>query len=86
MPYFGESAMTSESSTITSKGQLVIPAKLRRKHGLRKGTRIAFVEDGTRLILQPITREFLRSLRGSLKGEPSLLEILLEERKKEREL
>ena len=78
--------MKSQTSTVTSKGQLVIPAKLRRKHGIRKGTRVAFVEEGTRLVLQPITREFVRSLRGSLKGEPSLMEILLEERKKEREL
>ena len=78
--------MNSETSTVTSKGQLVIPAKLRRKHGIRKGTRVAFVEEGTRLVLQPITREFVRSLRGSLKGEPSALDFLLKERKRERVL
>jgi AbrB family looped-hinge helix DNA binding protein len=29
----------AEFSTVTSKGQLVIPAKLRRKYSIRKGTR-----------------------------------------------
>ena len=78
--------MKTEVSTVTTKGQLVIPAKLRRKYAIRKGTQIAFVEEHNRLVLQPITPEFIRSLRGSLKGEPSALESLLEDRKREREL
>lgn len=78
--------MKSETGVVTTKGQLVIPARLRRKFGIKKGTLISFVEDNGRIILQPVTREFIRGLRGSLKGEPSLLELLLEERKRERSL
>jgi AbrB family looped-hinge helix DNA binding protein len=78
--------MKTEVSTVTTKGQLVIPAKLRRKYAIRKGTQVAFVEEENRLILQPLTQEFIRSLRGSLKGEPSAVKILLEERKRDREL
>jgi AbrB family looped-hinge helix DNA binding protein len=78
--------MKSLTSTITSKGQLVIPVKLRRKHGFRKGTRVAFIEDGTRLVLQPVTPEYVRSLRGILKRKPSALRFLLKERKRERAL
>jgi len=78
--------MKVESSVVTTKGQLVIPARLRRRFGIKKGTIIAFAEDGRRLILQPVTREFIRGLRGSLKGEPSALDILLDERKRERNL
>jgi len=33
------------------------------------------------LILQPLTPEFIRTLRGSLKGKPSALKILQKERK-----
>ncbi len=77
--------MKPESSTVTSKGQLVIPARLRRKLGIRKGTRVSFTEDNGRLILQPVTREFIHSLQGSLKGSPSLLDALLEERRRDRE-
>ena len=78
--------MKNEVSTVTTKGQLVIPSKLRRKYAIRKGTQVAFVEEENRLVLQPLTPEFIRGLRGSLKGEPSALKQLLEDRKREREL
>jgi AbrB family looped-hinge helix DNA binding protein len=78
--------MKTQVSTVTTKGQLVIPAKLRRKYSIRNGTQVAFVEEENRLVLQPLTPEFVRSLRGSLKTDPSALKLLLEDRKKERRL
>jgi AbrB family looped-hinge helix DNA binding protein len=78
--------MKTQISTVTTKGQLVIPAKLRRKYAIRKGTQVAFVEEENRLVLQPLTPEFVKSLRGSLKAAPSALKLLLEDRKKERRL
>jgi AbrB family looped-hinge helix DNA binding protein len=78
--------MKTEISTVTTKGQLVIPSKLRRKYAIKQGTQVAFLEQDNRLVLQPLTPEFVRSLRGSLKGEPSALKALLEDRKREREL
>jgi len=78
--------MKIETSVVTTKGQLVIPARLRRRFGIKKGTLVTFTEDDGRIIVQPVTREFIRGLRGSLKGEPSALEILLAERKRERQL
>lgn len=68
----------------TVKGQIVIPAPLRKKYGIKKGTRIVITDNGTEIILRPITREYLKSLRGSLKGS-SALEALMEERRKDRE-
>jgi AbrB family looped-hinge helix DNA binding protein len=78
--------MKFETSVVTTKGQLVIPARLRRRFGIRQGTRVSFTEDGGRIIVQPVTREFIRGLRGSLKGERSGLDELLDERKRERAL
>ena len=78
--------MKIESSVVTTKGQLVIPARLRRRFGIKKGTRVTFTEEGGRLIVQPVTRDFIRRLRGSLQGRPSALDILLDERKRERTL
>jgi AbrB family looped-hinge helix DNA binding protein len=78
--------MKIETSVVTTKGQLVIPARLRRRFGIKKGTRVTFVEDAGRIIVQPVTREFIRGLRGSLQGEPSALAALLAERKRERNL
>ncbi len=78
--------MKNEVATVTTKGQMVIPARLRRKYGIRKGTRVAVLEEDHRMILQPITMEFVRSLRGSLKGKSSLLDSLLKDRKRDRQL
>jgi AbrB family looped-hinge helix DNA binding protein len=78
--------MKIETSVVTTKGQLVIPARLRRRFGIKKGTMVTFVEEDGRIIVQPVTREFIRGLRGSLKGGPSALAALLEERQREREL
>ena len=78
--------MKREVATVTTKGQLVIPSKLRRKYSIREGTQVAFLEEENRLVLQPLTPEFIRTLRGSLKGKPSAAKILQDERKREREL
>jgi AbrB family looped-hinge helix DNA binding protein len=78
--------MKAETSVVTTKGQLVIPARLRRRFGIKKGTTISFLEEGGRIVVQPVTRQFIRGLRGSLKREPSALDLLLKERKQERTL
>jgi AbrB family looped-hinge helix DNA binding protein len=67
---------------VTVKGQIVIPSKLRRKYGIKAGTRIEVWDDGNWIVLQPITREFIRSLRGVMKGSGALA-ILEDERRKE---
>ena len=48
--------MKANIATLTTRGRLVIPAALRRKYGIRKGTKVAFVEEDHRLVLQPLTR------------------------------
>lgn len=68
---------------ITVKGQIVIPAELRRKYGITERTRIVITDNGKEIILRPITRAYLKRLRGSLKGDA--IKVLLEERRKDRE-
>ena len=75
--------MTSEKAVVTTKGQVVIPARLRRRLKIKKGTLVAFNEENGRLILQPITAEFIARERGCLKGSGALA-YLLAERKKDR--
>ena len=66
--------MKELSATFTSKGQLVIPADLRRKHGIEAGTRVKFLEDQFgRIILQPITEEYIDRLMGCLASGPDML-------------
>jgi AbrB family looped-hinge helix DNA binding protein len=66
--------MKELSATFTSKGQLVVPAELRRKHGIEAGTRVKFLEDQFgRIILQPITEEYIDRVMGCLANGPDLL-------------
>ena len=73
---------------VTSKGQLVVPSRIRRRFGIKPGTRVNFVEEGDRIIFQPVTREYIRSFRGMFKlkaGEKSVVQEHLEERRAERD-
>jgi AbrB family looped-hinge helix DNA binding protein len=74
-------------TTATSKGQIVIPSSVRRKFGIKEGTRIQInvSDDEKEIILTPITREYVHSLKGKFKGK-GLLKALMADRKKEREL
>ncbi len=69
------------------KGQIVIPSPVRRKLGIKKGTRILIEVDEKRrrIILRPITREYVRSLMGMYRGK-GLMKALMAEKKREREL
>ena len=77
-----------DKSVVTAKGQIVIPAKLRRKHGIKKGTKVSIHERGTEIVLQPLTDEYIRSIRGIARtwGKGDLLKTLMEMKKREREL
>jgi AbrB family looped-hinge helix DNA binding protein len=73
-------------TTVTVKGQIVIPAPLRHKYGIKKGTKVRVYEEGGKIVLEPVDLErLLRSLEGSLKGSGAFEEFLAE-RAREREL
>lgn len=56
----------------TTKGQIVIPAKLRKKYGIKEGTKIILNDTGESIVLKPVTEQYLRKLQGSLKGSGAL--------------
>lgn len=64
-------------TTTTTKGQIVIPSSVRRKLGIKTGTRIQVELDeaNARIILKPITREYIHSLRGKFRGAGLLEEL-----------
>lgn len=74
-----------DKSNVTTKGQLVIPARIRRRYGIKTGTRIRFLEREGEIILQPITGAAIRSLRGVLRSEAPVTADLLAERAKDKE-
>ncbi len=71
----------------TSKGQVVIPSKIRKQLGIKDGTylQIDVNTDTRQIILTPVTREYIRSLRGKYKGK-GLMKALMAEKKREKEL
>jgi AbrB family looped-hinge helix DNA binding protein len=72
---------------ITAKGQIAIPSSIRRRLGIKEGTRIIIElkEDEKEIVLKPITREYVHSLRGKFRGK-GLLKALRAEKKRERDL
>jgi len=66
---------------------VVVPARLRRKFGIKAGTRLNFTEADGQIMIQPVTREFIDSFCGLFKakpGEKSAVQELLDDRTKER--
>ena len=68
----------------TAKGQIVIPAPLRRKYGIKNGTKIIVTDIGDAIVLKPVTEQYLKKLQGSLKSKGGL-KVLVEERRKDKE-
>lgn len=68
-------------TTSNAKGQIVIPVKIRKQLGIKDGTYLQVdVNDATRqIIITPITRENVRSLRGKYKGR-GLMKALMAEK------
>ncbi|MGA9452282.1 MAG: AbrB/MazE/SpoVT family DNA-binding domain-containing protein [Verrucomicrobiia bacterium] len=74
-----------ETVYFSIKGQVVIPRRLRREFEIEEGTKATVVATPEGILLKPITRTYIKSLRGSLKGTKAM-EIFQAERKREREL
>ena len=76
-------------ATVSTKGQLVIPAPIREELGIEPGTRIAIRREGGRVILDPETMaaklRLIDDMHGSTAGHGSGTDLLLEERRLERE-
>ena len=72
------------ASTISSKGQIVIPASLRKRYGLKEGVTVLFREDRGRLVLEPGNFAGIYALEGSLAEFP-LEADLADARQAERE-
>jgi AbrB family looped-hinge helix DNA binding protein len=72
---------------VSTRGRIVIPASMRRKLGIKSGTRI-WIQDEVvngHITMKPITRASIHRLRGKYK-EAGLLKALINERKAERDL
>ena len=73
-------------AVVTTKGQVVIPAKFRRKFGIKIGTKIQFIEEEGEIKLFPITEEAIDNNIGFLGTNGKLLKSFMKDKKYEMEL
>ncbi len=80
-------AKNSQAETVqfTTKGQIVIPARFRRELQIEDGTKASVTITPEGILLRPITRSYIKSLRGSLKGR-GVMKSMMTDRKAERSL
>lgn len=76
--------METMSSKVTSKGQVVIPKKLREKYGIRTATAIRWIEREQGILMVPESEDPIAAARGMLKGS-GILKAFLKEKRLEKE-
>ena len=76
--------MQSISSKVTSKGQIVIPKKIREKYGIRPSTSIHWVEKEEGILMIPDPEDPIKAARGMFKGS-GMLSAYMKDKKREKE-
>jgi AbrB family looped-hinge helix DNA binding protein len=59
---------------LRTRGRITLPVEIRQKLGIKDGTHIHFVVDerARKIILTPVTREYVHSVRGKFKGSGAM--------------
>jgi AbrB family looped-hinge helix DNA binding protein len=76
---YGKNSM---SYTITEKGTVTIPAEIRKKYRLKKGTRVEFIETSEGVMIVPVLP--LKDLFGSDKDSKDTVYRMIREIEDER--
>lgn len=71
-------------SKATVKGHVIIPAELRKKYNIKKGSKVGIYEgEGNVIIIKPLPDDPVEASKGMLKGKTSILKALLKDREGE---
>lgn len=71
-------------TTVTKRGQTVIPAAIRKRYRIQEGDRLVWLDDGQTIRIIPVPADSIRALRGCGRGE-GLVERLLLARREDRD-
>lgn len=69
--------------TVTQKGQVVIPAKIRELLHIKKGTKLIIKQDERGILMTPVEDGYITAMKGALKTDESMTQFLLNERSAE---
>ncbi len=72
-----------ETVKVLAKGQVVIPASLRKKYGIHPGSVIRIFEYGNLIYLVPSSSDPVKEAMGCLPRKPLLSKELVKERRKD---
>jgi AbrB family looped-hinge helix DNA binding protein len=70
-------------TTLSKRGQTVVPAAIRKRHGIQEGDRLVWIDDGETIKVIPIPSDPVRALKGIARGE-RLVQELMKYRREER--
>ena len=68
-----------EVAKVTSKGQITIPIDIRRKLGIKEGSKVLFIEDAGRIYIANSSMEALREAQEAFRGEAERVGLQSEE-------
>ena len=73
-----------ETSILTTKGQLLIPKRLRTKYGIKSGVKVVFEETDKGVLLTPMNEQYFKSFAGILKSTGGLKEDMKQMKEEEK--
>ena len=65
------------ATNVTSKGQITIPAHLRKKHKITANSKVEIIEENGKLVIKKLTTIF--DLAGTGDGDPDELKQMLDQ-------
>ena len=71
-------------STVSTRGQVSIPAELRKKFHIEPETQLEWIEDGNAIKVIPLPKDPIKAFRGAGRGRYTS-EKLVKDRRKERQ-
>jgi AbrB family looped-hinge helix DNA binding protein len=77
--------MIRQITTVSTKGQFVIPSEMRTALGIQPGSRISVTQDGSRIVLEPVSEELVDETCGIFSGKSSLSDELKRERRQRKD-
>lgn len=68
-------------TTLTERGQTAVPARIRKRFGMKSGQKLEWAEDGQVIYVLPVAKDPIKAFRGST--AVGLTEALLRSRRED---
>ena len=76
--------MIAMTITVSARGQMVIPASIRKRYGIKPNSKVELLDLGKEVVIVPIVEQSIYKARGMLKGKGITTADLIKERRRAR--